>query len=326
MTPTRRQICHAFVGSAALASAPWLGAQAAFPSRPMKIVVPTPPGGNLDFMSRVISEKLATVVGQPVIVENRTGASGAIGTRFVGQSAPDGHTLLIVANTFASTPALLPSAGYDPVKDFTGVSMLARVPSFVVVPAASPYRTLGELIAAAKAKPGELTYASAGAGSVARFASERMSHQLGIKMVNVPFKGNGDALIELVAGRVGMLFDQFSSSGQHIKAGRLRALAVTSATPSDVLPDVPTFAEAGVRDFEDYVWIGFLVPSATPRDLVARLNAATVKVLQMPDVKARFTTAGLDVQGNGSDEFTAYIRSEVTRLNKLAQDANIKME
>jgi len=326
MALNRRQICKVVLGAGALPAATWVGAQAAFPSKPLKLIVPTPPGGNLDFMARVISEKLATVVGQPVVVENRTGASGAIGARFVAQSPPDGHTLLIVPNTFASTPAIMPSAGYDAVKDFTGITQLARVTSLLVVPANSPYRTLGELVAAARARPGQLTYASAGSGSVARFASERMAHQLGLKLVNVPFKGNGDALIELVAGRVDMLFDQYSSSGQHLKSGRLRALAVTSATRTEVMPEVPTFAEAGVKDFEDYVWIGFVVPAATPKDLVARLNAATVKALQMPEVKNRFTAAGLEVQGNGADEFTAYIRSEVVRLNKLAQDANIKME
>lgn len=326
MTLNRRQLSKAFISTGLLAASPWLGAQGAFPSKQIKIVVPTPPGGNLDFMARVLAEKLSTVVGQTVIVENRSGASSSIGTRYVAQSTPDGTTLLIGANTFASTPAIMPSAGYDPVKDFTGVTMLARMPSYVMVPTSSPYRTLGELIAAARAKPGEVTYASAGAGSVSRLATERMAHQLGLKMVNVPFKGNGDALIDLMAGRVAMLFDQYSSSSPHIKAGKLRALATTASTRSAVLPEVPTFAEAGVNDFEDYVWIGFLLPAATPKDIVARWNAATVKVLQMPDVKTRFTASGLDVQGNSPEEFNTFYRSEVVRLNKLAQAANIKME
>jgi len=326
MTFSRRHISKALLGGAALAAAPWLRAQAAFPSKPMKIIVPTPPGGTLDFMARVMSERLTTVLGQPVIVENRTGASSSIGTRYVGQSAPDGHTLLMMANTFASTPATLPSANYDPVKDFTGVGMLGRVPNVLIVPANSPYKTLAELVAAARARPGEITYASAGNGSVGHFSAARMAHQLNLKLIHVPFKGNGDALIDMVAGRVNMMFDQLSSSLQHIKGGRLRALGITSSARSDVIADVPTFAESGYKDFEDYVWLGFMVPAATPKDIVAKLNAACVQIVRMPEVRARFGGSAVEAVGGSAEDFTGFVRSEVARLAKLAQDANIKLE
>jgi len=326
MQHSRRQISRALLGAGVLAAAPWAHAQAAYPSKPIRIIVPTPPGGTLDFMARTMSERLTAALGQPVVVENRTGASSSIGTRYVGASAPDGYTLLMMANTFASTPAIMPSAGYDPVKEFVGVSMMARVPNVLIVPPNSPYKTLAELVAAAKAKPGEITYASAGNGSVGHFSAARMAHQLGLKLVHVPFKGNGDALIDMMAGRVQMMFDQMSSSLQHVKAGRLRMLGVTSATRADVLPEVPTFAEAGYKDFEDYVWLGFMLPSATPKDVVARLNSTVVRIVQTPEIKARFAGNGLEAVGNSSEEFTGFVRSEVARLAKLAQDANIKLE
>jgi tripartite-type tricarboxylate transporter receptor subunit TctC len=324
---TRRAVSKALLLGCASAAAPWVGAQDAFPSRPVKIIVPTVPGGNLDAVARVIAERLTASFGQPVIVENRTGASSSIGTRFVGQSPADGYTILMMGNTFASTPAIMPGAGYDPVKDFAGVTMIARLPELLVVPANSPYRTLVDLIAAAKASPGKVTYASAGTGSVARFAAERLAHQLGLKLVHVPYKGNGDALIDMVAGRVDMFFDQMSTSMPHVKGGRLRALAITSNARSEVLPEVPTFADAGVKDFEDYTWIGFVAPAAVPREIVGRLHAAVLKVLQTPDVRSRFTSQGLEVRGTDSpEEYTAFISSEVVRLTKLARDANIKLE
>ncbi|HYF21289.1 MAG TPA: tripartite tricarboxylate transporter substrate binding protein [Ramlibacter sp.] len=327
MRSNRRRAVTVLAGLGALAAAPFLRAQEAFPSKPMRIVVPTSPGGNLDVMARVIAERLQAASAHSVIVENRTGASSSIGTRFVGQSAPDGHTVLIMANTFASTPALMPGAGYNPEKDFVGAILLARTPELLVVPANSPFRTVGEVIAEAKAKPGTVTYASAGAGSVGRFAAERFAYQQGLKLVHVPFKGNGDALIELVAGRVNIFFDQMSTSLPHVKGGRLKALAITSGSRSDLLPEVPTMAEAGVRDFEDYTWIGLSVPAATPRETVQRLHGAVQKVLQQPEVRTRFAGLGLEVRGTESpEEFTSFVRSEVVRLGELAQRANIKMD
>jgi tripartite-type tricarboxylate transporter receptor subunit TctC len=310
-----------------LALAPGMHAQERFPSKPLRIIVPVPPGGNLDAVTRAVAERLSANIGQAVVVENRTGASSTVGTRFVAQSPADGYTLLSMANTFVSTPAVMPSAGYDPVAEFAGVSMLVRVPNIVVVPANSPSHTMLELIAAAKAKPGEISYATAGAGSVGHMAAERFSRHLGLQLLHVPYKGNAPAQVDLLGGRVAMMFDQVSTSGPHIKAGRLRALAVTTTTRSPVLPEVPTLAEAGVKDFEDYTWNGLSVPAAVPREVLTRLHAEVVKALQSPELRSRFAAQGIEVVPSASyEEFTTFVRDEVARNAKLARDANIKVE
>jgi tripartite-type tricarboxylate transporter receptor subunit TctC len=310
-----------------LAVAPGTHAQERFPSKPLRIIVPVPPGGNLDAVTRAVAERLSANIGQAVVVENRTGASSTVGTRFVAQSPADGYTLLSMANTFVSTPAVMPSAGYDPVAEFAGVSMLVRVPNIVVVPANSPSHTMLELIAAAKAKPGEISYATAGAGSVGHMAAERFSRHLGLQLLHVPYKGNAPAQVDLLGGRVAMMFDQVSTSGPHIKAGRLRALAVTTTTRSPVLPEVPTLAEAGVKDFEDYTWNGLSVPAAVPREVLTRLHAEVVKALQSPELRSRFAAQGIEVVPSASyEEFTTFVRDEVARNAKLARDANIKVE
>ena len=304
-----------------------VNAQDKFPSKPLRVIVPVPPGGNLDAVTRAVSERISANIGQPVVVENRTGASSTVGTRFVGQSPADGYTLLAMANTFVSTPAVMPGAGYDPVNEFVGVSMLVRVPNVIIVPASSSAQNMNDLIAMAKAKPGEITYATAGAGSVGHMAAERFSRHVGLKLVHIPYKGNGPALVDMVGGRVQMMFDQVSTSGPHIKAGRLRALAVTTSSRSGVLPDVPTLAEAGVKDFEDYTWNGLAAPAGTPREVLVRLHAEVVKALQTPELRSRYAGQGIDTAPSASyEEFTTFIRDEVARNAKLARDANIKVE
>jgi putative tricarboxylic transport membrane protein len=311
----------------ALAIVPGVHAQDRFPSRSVRIIVPVPPGGNLDAVTRAVAERLSVGLGQAVVVENRTGASSSVGTRFVAQSPADGYTLLAMANTFVSTPAVMPSAGYDPVGEFAGVGMLVRVPNVIIVPASSPSQTMADLIAMAKTRPGEISYATAGAGSVGHMAAERFSRHLGLKLLHVPYKGNGPALVDMVGGRVAMMFDQVSTSTPHIKAGRLRALAVTTAARSSILPDVPTLAEAGVKDFEDFTWNGLAAPVATPRDVLTRLHAEVGKALQSSELRARFAAQGIEVTPSASfEEFTTYIRDEVARNAKLARDANIKVE
>jgi tripartite-type tricarboxylate transporter receptor subunit TctC len=312
----------------ALAIAPTAGqTQDRFPSKALRIIVPVPPGGNLDAVTRAVAERLSANIGQAVVVENRTGASSTVGTRFVAQSPADGYTLLAMANTFVSTPAVMSSAGYDPVAEFAGVSLMVRVPNVVIVPANSPSQTMADLIAYAKAKPGEVSYATAGAGSVGHMAAERFSRHVGLQLLHVPYKGNGPALVDMVGGRVAMMFDQVSTSGPHIKGGRLRALGVTSLTRSPLFPEVPTLDEAGVKGFEDYTWNGLAVPAATPRDVLARLHADVVKALQSPELRNRFAAQGIEVLPSASyDEFTTFVRDEVARNAKLARDANIKVE
>ena len=314
------------VAAACVLLVPAASAQEAFPSRPFRVVVPVPAGGNLDLVTRAVSERLAQVTGQPVVVENRSGASSTVGTRFVAQSKPDGYTILAMANTFLSTPSVMANAGYDPVGDFTGVTELARIPNVLVVPAASPYKTVLELIAAAKAKPGQMSYASAGGGSVAHMGTERFSRQVDIKLVHIPYKGNAPALVDVVGGRVDFMFDQVSTSSPHLKAGKLRALGVTTKQRSALHPEIPTLIEAGV-DFEDVTFNGFSVPSGTPRDIVQKLYADLARALSSPDLKVRFVGQGIEIAPSASPEqFQQFMKDEVARYQKLTREANIKLD
>ena len=305
----------------------WVQAQDKFPSKPLRIIVPVPPGGNLDAVARAVGERMSLGLGQPVIVENRPGASSTVGTRFVGQSPADGYTLLAIGNTFLSTPIVMANSGYDPVKDFLGVSMVCRVANIVVVPASSPFQSIGDLIAHAKAKPGDVSYGTAGPGSVGHIAGERFSHFVGVRFLHIPYKGNAPAQVDLLGGRVGMMFDQVSTSAAHVKAGRLRGLGVASLQRSSILPDVPTLDEAGVKGFEDYTVNALMAPAGTPREVMTRLHAEVVKALNSPELRTRFQGQGVEPYPSASyEEFSQYVRDEVARYGKLAREANIKAE
>lgn len=311
----------------ALAWAVVAHAQEPFPSKPLRVVVPVPAGGNLDLVTRAVSERLSASIGQPVIVENRSGASSSVGTRFVAKSAPDGYTLLAMANTFLSTPAVMAGAGYDPVAEFVGVSELARIPNVLVVSASSPFQSVTELIAQAKAKPGELSFATAGAGSVGHMAAERFARQVGAQFTHIPYKGNAPALVDIVGGRVAFMFDQISTSAPHLKAGKLRSLGVTTATRAALFPDLQTLDEAGVKGFEDVTFNGLSAPAGTPPDVLAKLYEEVAKVLRSSELRSRFAAQGIEVAPSPSyAHFTTYIRDEVARYARLAKDANIKIE
>lgn len=304
-------------------------AQAAetFPNRPIRIVVPVSAGGNLDVVTRAVADRLATAVGQPVVVENRIGGSSTVGTRFVAKSAPDGYTLLAIGNTFLSAPAVVADAGYDPVADFVGVTLMCKLPNALVVAANSPVKSVAELIERAKARPGQLTFGTAGGGSVGHMAAERFSRDAGIKLLHVPYKGNAPALVDVMGGRVDMMFDPLASSAPHLRGGTLRALAVTSLVRTPLFPGVPAMDEAGVKGFEDVTVNAIMAPAGTPREVVGRLHAELVKVLQGAELKARFASQGLEMAPSASPEaFGAYVKSEVARYAKLVRDANIKAE
>ncbi len=298
-----------------------------FPSRPIKIVVPVAPGGNLDAVTRAVGERMSTWLKQPVIVENRTGASSSLGSRYVAQAAPDGYTLLAMANTFLSTPTVLSSAGYDVARDFAGVSQMVQVPNIIIVPTASPYRSLEDLIAAARANPGGLTLATAGHGSVAHIAAERFMRHVGVKFTLVPYKGNGPALIDMIGGRVATMFDQVSTSAPRIEGKQLRGIAVTGQTRVARLPDVPTMAEAGVNDFIDYTFNGLAAPVKTPPEILARLHQAVVESLKDPELIRSFAAGSIEAVPSASHEaFTRWMREEAARYAKLAKDANFTVE
>ena len=298
-----------------------------YPSRPVRVVVPLVPGGNLDIVARAISQRLAEGLGQQFIVENRPGASSLVGTQFVAKAAPDGYTLLVIANTFTAVPAVIANPGYDAVKDFTGVTMTCKVAQVLVVSPALPVKTVKDLIALAKARPGELSYGSSGNGSTGHFAAELFNQKAGLKMLHVPYKGNAQALIDIVAGQVMMMYDQVSTSAPLVNAGKLRALAVTSKTRSNLFPGVPTIDEAGVKGYEAITFNGLLAPAGTPREALARIQSEVAKAVAVPALHNTFLERGIDLVASSSpDEFTTYVRNEVAANAKLARSAGIKAQ
>jgi len=302
----------------ALAQAPW-------PNRPIRMLVPVAPGGNVDIIARAIAEPLSKALGQTVTVENRPSAASLVGTQMVAKAPPDGYTLLAHSNTFVSAPAITVNPGYDPVKDFAAITLTCRIAMVLVVNPGSPAQSVNDLIALAKAKPGELAYASSGNGSTGHIAAELFSRAAGIKMLHVAYKGNAQSVVDVMAGQVPMMFDQVSTSAQYIQSGKLRPLAVTTITRAAILPNVPTLDEAGLKGFNDSTWNGLLAPAGTPPEIVARLRAEVAKILKTPELVKRFGDRGIDlVASNSPEEFAAYVRDETARYVKLAHDANIK--
>jgi tripartite-type tricarboxylate transporter receptor subunit TctC len=298
-----------------------------YPNRAIRIIVPLAAGGNVDIVARTIAEQIARGFGQPVLVENRPGASSLVGTQFVAKSAADGYTLLAMANTFATVPLIVANPGYDPLKDFAGVTLTCLVPQVLVANPALPAQSVKELIALAKARPGEISYASAGNGSTGHMAAELFNRQAGVKMLHVPYKGNSQALVDVISGQVMMMYDQVSTSASHIKAGKLRALAVTSLKRSPLLPDVPTVDESGVPGYEDITFNGLMAPAGTPREILARLNEAVTSAVRAPDLRNRFLERGVELKASASpEEFTEHVRAEFEKKGRLVREAGIKPE
>ncbi len=291
-----------------------------YPSKPIKIVVPFTPGSATDIMARIVGEKLQAAWGQTVTVENRPGAGGTLGSAYVAKSDPDGHTLLVVSTGHVVNPVLYPGLPYDTVGDFAGVMPLATLPNVLVVPANSPFKTVGDLIAAAKARPGQLNFASAGNGSATHVNTEKFRATTGISVTHIPFKGTPETITETVAGRVDFMFTPVLSSVPIVREGRMRALAVSTAQRSSALPDVPTVAEAGVPGFVFDFWIGLLAPTKTPRDVVAKLHDEVTRVLAQPDVKERMARLGGEAMPMTPERFDAFIRQEHATLSVVMKD------
>ncbi len=298
-----------------------------YPAKPVRVIVPFAAGGNVDLVARGVAQRLSENIGQQVIVDNRPGASALVGTHLVAKAAPDGYTLLAMANTFAVVPSIMSNPGYDPLKDFAGVSQTCLVPQVLVVNPALPARSVKQLIALAKARPGELSYASAGTGGTGHMAAELFSRHAGLKMLHVPYKGNAQAIVDVISGQVTMMFDQVSTSTPHINAGKLRGVAVTSLKRSPLLPDLPTIDESGMRGFEDITFNGLVAPAGTPREILMRLNAEVAKAIAAPELRQRFIQQGVELAGSASpDDFMAYIRAEFVKKAKLAREVGIKIE
>ena len=319
-----KRIVIAFATAFITATAPAVMAQA-YPTKPVRIINPLAAGGNVDIVARGVAEQLSKALGQQVLVENRPGASALIGTRYVKGQPADGYTFLAIANTFARVPAIINDAGYDPLKDFTGISQTCDIPMVLVINPALPVKNLKEFIALAKKRPGELTYGSAGNGGTGHVAAEMFSQQAGIKMMHIPYKGNAPATTDLVGGQIMLMFDQVSTSVGYIKAGRLRGLAVTTKKRSAVFPDMPTIDEAGIKGFEDSTFNGIVAPAGTPREILEKLRAEVVKAVAVPVLRERFEKNGIPlVARNSLDEYNAFIRRHVEDFAKLAKTAGIK--
>jgi tripartite-type tricarboxylate transporter receptor subunit TctC len=298
-----------------------------YPVKPIRIVVPLVPGGNQDIVARAVAEELSKGLGQQVIVENRPGQSAIIGTQFVKAAPPDGYTLLSVAVTFARVPAVVKAAGYDAAADFSGISLVCRIPQLLVVNASHPARSVQDLVAIAKAKPGEVSFGSSGNGSTGHVAAEMFMRMTGVKLLHVTYKGNAQAIVDVMGGQVAMMFDQVSTSAGHVKGGKLRALGVTTKTRSPVLPEVPTLHEQGLTDFEDVTWNGLVAPAGTPRDVLTRLHSEIAKAVAKEDFRKRYLERGIElVASRAPQEFSAYVKSEADAFARLVREAGIKVE
>lgn len=315
-------VCSLFCGGSGSAFAQ------AYPSKPMRMIVPFPPGGAADFIGRVVAQKLSEQLGQPVIVDNRAGASGNIGAEAVAKAPGDGYTLLLGALTSHSINHTLERAilRYNLETDLTPITIVGSVPYVFVVNPSVPAQSLKELIAYAKARPGQLTYASSGAGAPQRLAAEMFKLRTGVDMLHIPFKGSGPAIIGLLGGEVLTAFESVPATLSHIKGGKLRALAVTTTQRVPMLPDVPTTAEAGLPNFEVSSTFGILAPASTPKPIINRLNSELVKILQLPDVKEKLLQQGAFSTSNTPEQAAQRIRSEVAMWAKVIKEANVKAD
>jgi len=295
--------------------------------KPLRLVVPFPPGGATDITARVLSEPLGRALGQPVIVDNRAGAGGSLGMAEIAKSAPDGLTLgLATLSTHGVNPAVYKKLSYDPVKDFTPISELVKAPGVLVVNASLPVKTVQELVAYAKANPGKLTYASAGNGTVSHMWGELFKSSTGTFMLHIPYRGAGPAINDLLAGQVQVYFDQVASSLSHIQSGRVRALAVSWPKRLDVLPNVPTYAEAGLASNNDPSWFGLLAPKGLPPEQTKRINAAVLAVLKDPQVQQKLAQQGLFASGSSPEAFGKQVAGEIQKMSKIAKYAKVELD
>ena len=299
--------------------------QDAWPTRPVRMILPFPPGGGTDILGRLIAERLSASIGQPVVTENRGGAGGNVGAEAAARSAPDGYTIVLVAPSLAISPTLYSKINYDPVKDFAPISLVATVPNVMVTQPSLPGQ-LQEFIAFAKAKPGALNFGSGGAGTSNHLAGELFNIVTGAKLVHVPYKGVNLAMQDVLAGNVHLVFIGIPAAAPHIRAGKLRALAVVAPQRSSALPEVPTVAEAGLKDFEVTTWYGVLAPAGTPQPVVRRLNAELVKVMHAPEMKEKLTATGTEPLTSTPEEFAAYIKREMAKWGDVIRKAGVKAD
>jgi tripartite-type tricarboxylate transporter receptor subunit TctC len=298
----------------------------AYPARTIRFIVPYVPSGGVDFVARTLAEKLSQTFSHPVIVDNRPGGSTNIGTELVARAAPDGYTFLVASVPTSVNMTLFKNLRFNIIKDFIHISLLSTAPNILVVHPSLPVKSVHELIAYAKARPGQLTFGSAGIGTSNHLSGELFKIMAGIDMLHVPYKGGGAAVTELLGGHISMYFATPPSVMSHVQSGKLRALGVTSEKRSASVPDIPTISESGLPGFDQSAWHGLFAPAGTPAPIIAKLSAEVVKVLRMPDVEKRFNSQAVDVIASSPEEFAAFIRQDVAKYERLIKTANIHVE
>ena len=297
-----------------------------YPERPIRYIVGQAPGGSSDTLARIITQRVGEGLGQQLVVDNRPGATGIIGAEVVARAAPDGYTLLQVSTSHATNPAMQTKLPFDSVRDFTPISLLSQQPNIWLVHPTLPVKTMKDLIAYAKAKPGQLNFASSGTGGSQHLAGELLKGMTGIEMTHIPYKGSPPALVDVLAGRVPLMSSTMPPALPHIKTGKVRVLAVTSTKRSPALPDVPTVAESGVPGYEAIAWQGLVGPGGMPKPVVSRINAEFVKVLRQPDIVAKLTEQGYETVASTPEWFAQYVKSEVVKWTKVIRAAGLKGE
>ena len=323
----QRRVLIASLGAAALATHPALRAQGGFPQRPITLVVPSAPGGTTDFTARLIADSLSRALGQPVIVDNKAGGAGNIGNQFVAKSRPDGHTLLVAYSGYqVGNPHLFPNAGWDPIKDFTPVAMLTRAPQVIVTKAGLQANTLAELVALAKANPGRLNYASSGNGSIQHVAGELFKQLTGTFITHIPYRGAGPAVQDLIGGQVDLFITTPASVVQHVKAGKLKALAVSSNARLAALPQVPTAVEAGLKGFTLDSWFALYGPAGLPAEVVQTLSAEVGKILALPETRRKAEESGTSVELMSPTQLAEFTRKELDYWGKVIKSSKITAE
>jgi len=322
---------HNLLGAAFFAAALTLGftasaAAQSFPSKPVRIVVGLAPGGGTDIITRLVGQKLGAAINQQVIVDNRPGAGGNIAAELVARAAPDGYTLIVVTASHAVNPAIYKKMGYDPIKDFSPITQLTTQPYIFVVHPSAPIKSVKDWIALSKQRKGGLTYASSGAGLLGHLAMELLKDLGKFESVHIPYKGASPALIDTISGQVDGFFPTIISGLPQVKSGKLRAIAVTTAKRSSLLPNVPTVAEQGFPGYEVSGWYGLLAPAGVPKNVIGFLNAETVKVLKLPEVKDRMAGDGAEPVGNTPEQFAAYLRSETSKWAAIVKRAGVNAQ
>jgi tripartite-type tricarboxylate transporter receptor subunit TctC len=297
-----------------------------YPAGPVRVIVPFPPGGGVDGAGRLISQKLSEVLGKQFVVDNRPGANGMIGSELAARSSKDGYTLMVNGANFVTTPSLYSKVTYDPVKDFEPVSLVALAPNVLVVHPSLPVKSVKGLVALARARPGQVNFAGSGSGSTPHLAAELFNTLANVQMIHVPYRGTGPAIVGLMSGEASVMFMPTTNAVPLVKAGRLRALAVTSLERMPAMPELPTVSESGLKGYESSQWYGVLAPAGTPADVLSLLNAHIAKIMQAADMKQRLKSEGLIAVGGTREQFAAHIKSEMTKWAKVIRESGAKVD